>query len=154
MLPPTLVWERAIIHYDFTPTHSSKKTLSFWKKHHRAIPRTNAEHPESENEVTQSCPTLWDPMDCSLPCSSVHGILQARVLEWVAISFSRGSSQPRDQTRVSCTVGRRFIVWATREVRRTSLTSLKSQLQTNGHYLSFKDICPFSLFIKRYSPIF
>ena len=43
-------------------------------------------------EVTQSCPTLCDPMDCSLPGSSVHGIFQARVLEWVAISFSRGSS--------------------------------------------------------------
>ena len=46
--------------------------------------------------VTQSCPTLCDPMDCSLPGSSVPGILQARILEWVAIPFSRGSSQPRD----------------------------------------------------------
>ena len=52
-------------------------------------------------------------MDCSLPGSSVHGIFQARVLEWVAISFSRRSSQPRDWTRVSCIVGRRFTVWAT-----------------------------------------
>ena len=51
---------------------------------------------ESESEVAQSCPTVCDPMDCSLPGSSLHGILQARVLEWVAISFSRGSSQPRD----------------------------------------------------------
>ena len=51
---------------------------------------------ESESEVAQSCLTLCDPMDCSLPGSSVHGILQARILEWVAISFSRGSSQPRD----------------------------------------------------------
>ena len=42
--------------------------------------------------VTQPCPTLWDPMDCSLPGSSVHGILQAGILEWAAISFSRGSS--------------------------------------------------------------
>ena len=49
-----------------------------------------------------------DPMDCSLPGSSVHGIFKARVLEWVAISFSRGSSQPRDQTWVSQVVGRRF----------------------------------------------
>ena len=48
--------------------------------------------------VAQSCPTLYDPMDCSPPGSSVHGILQARILEWVAISFSRGSSRPRDQT--------------------------------------------------------
>ena len=52
--------------------------------------------------VTQSCPTLCDPMDCSLPGSSVLGISQARVLEWAAIPFSRGSSQPRDQTQVSC----------------------------------------------------
>ena len=51
---------------------------------------------ESESEVTQSCLTLSDPMDCSLPGSSVHGIFQAIVLEWIAISFSRGSSQPRD----------------------------------------------------------
>ena len=48
--------------------------------------------------VAQSCSTLCDPMDCSLPGSSVHEILQARILEWVAIPFSRGSSQPRDQT--------------------------------------------------------
>ena len=64
-------------------------------------------------EVAQSCPTLCDPMDCSLPDSSLHRILQARVLEWVAISFSRGSSQPRNQTRVSCILGRRFNLWAT-----------------------------------------
>ena len=51
---------------------------------------------ESESEVAQSCPTLCDTMYCNLPGSSVHGIFQARVLEWVAISFSRGSSQPRD----------------------------------------------------------
>ena len=51
---------------------------------------------QSESEVTQSCPTRCDPMDCSLPGSSVHGIFQARVLEWVATSFSRRSSRPRD----------------------------------------------------------
>ena len=55
-------------------------------------------------------------MDCSLPGSSVHGIFQARVLEWVTISFFRGSSQLRDQTQVSHIVGRRFTIWATREV--------------------------------------
>ena len=54
-------------------------------------------------------------MDCSLPGSSVHGIFQARMLEWVAISFSRRSSPPRDWIQVSCIVGRRFTVWATRE---------------------------------------
>ena len=61
---------------------------------------------ESESEVAQSCPTLCDPVDCSLPGSSVHGIFQAIVLEWIAISFSRGSSQPRDQTQVSHIVDR------------------------------------------------
>ena len=54
------------------------------------------------SEVAQSCPTLYDPMDCSLSGSSLHGILQARILEWVAISFSRGSPRPRDRTWVSC----------------------------------------------------
>ena len=68
------------------------------------------------SEVALSCLTLCKPVDCSLPGSSVHGILQARILEWVAISFSRGSSQPRDWTQVSCIVGRWFILWATREV--------------------------------------
>ena len=67
-------------------------------------------------KFAQSCLTLCDPMDCSLPGSSIHGILQARILEWVAISFSRRSSRPRDWTRVSCIVGRHFTVWATREV--------------------------------------
>ena len=69
-----------------------------------------------ESEVAQLCPTLCDPIDCSLPdpidCSlpgsSVHGIFQARVLEWVAISFSRESSRLRDWTQVSRIVGRRF----------------------------------------------
>ena len=64
------------------------------------------------SEVARSCPTLCDLMDCSLP-GSIHGIFQARILEWVAISFSRGSSRPRDQTRVSCIAGRHFTVWAT-----------------------------------------
>ena len=56
-------------------------------------------------------------MDCSPPGSSVHGIFQARVLEWGAISFSRGSSRPRDQTWVSRVADRRFTVWATREAQ-------------------------------------
>ena len=65
--------------------------------------------------VTKLCPTLCDPMDCNLPGSSVHGILRARTLEWGAISFSRGSSPPRDWTHVSC-AGRQFLFhWATRE---------------------------------------
>ena len=66
--------------------------------------------------VIQSCPTLCDPMDYSPPGSSVHGIFQAGILEWVAIPFSRGSSPPRDQTQVSCIAGKFFTVWVTREV--------------------------------------
>ena len=66
-------------------------------------------------EVAQSCPTLCDPMDCNLLGFSIHGILQARILEWIAISFSRGSSRPRDRTLVSRIGGRRFNLWATRE---------------------------------------
>ena len=60
--------------------------------------------------VTQSYPTLCHPVDYSLPGSSVHGILQARILEWVAISFSRGSSQPRDRTQVSSIAGGFFTI--------------------------------------------
>ena len=67
------------------------------------------------SEVAQSCPTPCDPMDCNPPGSSIHGILQARILGWVAISFSRESSQPRDWTQVSCIAGRCFKLWATRE---------------------------------------
>ena len=84
----------------FSHAHSVTSTSFFtWKK---------------ESEVAQSCPTLCDPMDCSLPGSSLHGILQAKILEWVAISFSRGSSQLRDWTRVSCIAGGRFNLWATK----------------------------------------
>ena len=73
--------------------------------------------------VTQSCPILRDPMDFSPPRSSVHEIFQARILEWVAMSFSRGFSQPRDWTRVSCIAGRFFSNWATREVYTVEVTN-------------------------------
>ena len=73
------------------------------------------------SEVAQSCPTLCNAMDCSLPGFSIHGVFQARVLEWVAISFSRGPSRPRDQTQVSCTAGRRFTVWATGEASQSRM---------------------------------
>ena len=63
----------------------------------------------------QSCPTPCNPMDCTLPGSSVRGILQARILEWVSISFSKGFSQPRDGTEISCIAGRFFTDWARRE---------------------------------------
>ena len=76
------------------------------------------------SEVTESCPTLCDPMDCSPPGSSIRGIFQARILEWVAISFSRRSSQPRNQTRVSCISGRFFTNWAMKK-------ALKKKTKTN-----------------------
>ena len=76
--------------------------------------------------VTQSCLTLCNPMDYRPPGSSVHDILQARVLEWVAVSFSRGSSHPRDQTWVSCIAGRFFTNWATTAATAKSLQSCPS----------------------------
>ena len=65
--------------------------------------------------VAQLCPTLCDPVDCSPPASSVHRLLQARILEWAAVPFSRGSSRPRDQTQVSRIADRFFTVWVNRE---------------------------------------
>ena len=65
--------------------------------------------------VPQSCLTLCYPMDCRLPGSTAHGTLQARILEWAAIPFARGSSQPRDQNQFSCTAGTFLTVWATRD---------------------------------------
>ena len=83
----------------------------------------------------QSRRILRNPMDCSPPgSSSVHGILQARILQWVAIPFSSRSSQPRGQTGVSCAAGRFFAVWATRgapRCRREAVTH-----HTLGHRLS------------------
>ena len=73
--------------------------------------------PQKWSEFTQSCPSLGNPVHCSPPGFSVLGILQARTLEWVAISFSRGSSRPRDWTQVSCIASRLFNLWATREAQ-------------------------------------
>ena len=80
-----------------------------------------------------SCPTLCDPMDCSLPGSSVHGISQARILEWVAISFSMGSSLPRDQTPISCIscIGRHILYCCiTWEPRCGHYTNTKLKVRT------------------------
>ena len=73
--------------------------------------------PASESFPMSQLLTLWDPTDCSLPGSSVHGILQVRRLEWVAVPFSRGSSQPRDQTQISHIAGGFFTVQATRQAQ-------------------------------------
>ena len=84
-------WKRSIL--ILTPKKDPKNVLNMGQLH---------SFPMLVSEVTQSCPTLCNPMDCSLPGSSVHGIFQARILEWVAISHSRESSQPSDQTHISC----------------------------------------------------
>ena len=86
--------------------------------------------------VTQLCLTLCDPMDCSPPGSSVHGILQARILEWIAICFSRGSYWLRDWTQVSCIAGKLFTVWATRESLRSWTGPENSWLYTNSQIYS------------------
>ena len=70
--------------------------------------------------VAESYLILCDPTECSPPGSSVHGISQVRIPEWVAISFSRGPSQPRNRTQVSCVAGRFFTVQATRETQKVS----------------------------------
>ena len=82
--------------------------------HYRVLSRISS-------AVSQSCLILCDPMDCSPLGSSVHGILQARILEWIAIPFSRVFAWPRDQTLVFCTAGRFFTGWVTREAPSGSL---------------------------------
>ena len=82
---------------------------------------------EKKMLVAQSCPTLCNPMDRSPAGSSVQRIWQARILEWVAITFSRGSSPPRDQTQVSHIVGRFFSVWATREAHLLTFLSTRKR---------------------------
>ena len=77
--------------------------------------------------VAKSCLTLWNPMDCSPPGSSVPGISRARILEWVAISISKGSSWPRDWTQFSWTACRFFTIWAMGEVQRRFQISLSTQ---------------------------
>ena len=96
-------------------------------------------YPPVQNKVkvliAQSCLTLCNLIKCSWPGSSVHGNLQARILEWVAIFISRGSSWPRDWIRVSCIAGRFFTVWATREVD-NKLTNQPKQRNNRNFFLS------------------
>jgi len=87
------------------------------------------------SEVAQLYLTLCDPLDCSLPGSSIHGSFQARVLEWVAIAFSRGSSLPMDRTRVLHIIGRRFTIWATREALYWRVTWIKVNISFLRWYL-------------------
>ena len=86
---------------------SSSYPASFWTLFFLCWTSKNSRH-AVRAQLLQSFPTLGNCMDCSLPGSSIHGIFLARILEWVAIPFSRGSSWPRDQTHVSCITGRFF----------------------------------------------
>ena len=85
-------------------------------------------------KATQSHPTLCHSMDFSPPGYTVHGIFQARILEWVAIPFSRGSSQPRDRPQVSCIAGKFFTLWATRKSPSVcdSCSVMSNSLQPHG----------------------
>ena len=120
-------WEWKLVHYEKSKEvpQKTKNITTIWFRN--PSPGYLSEENKSEvkwSEVTQSCLTLCDPMDYSLPGSS-HGIFQARVLEWVAISFSRGSSPSRDRTWVSRILGRNFTIWAAREVLRKIKTLTK-----------------------------
>ena len=98
--------------YLLTPFWDICKYLETFFGHHNLGSRRKR---PAKVKVTQLCPTLCNPMDCNPPGSSVHGILQTGILKWIAISFSKGSSRPRDRTWVSCIAGRFFTVSATRE---------------------------------------
>ena len=102
---------------------TGKILFNFLKKHKVIVYYYESE----KSEVTQSCPTLCDPMGCSLPAFSVHGIFQARILEWVAISFSRRSSRPRDWTQVSHIVGYIFLENEIEAWKRLRVTELKKK---------------------------
>ena len=135
----------------FIYAHSKTK---IWRAIHQSI--------EWVSEVAQSCLTLCDPMDCSLPGSSICGVLQARILEWVAISSSRGSSRPRDQTQVSRIAGRRFTLWATREAPpHLSLSSVIMDFNVPHHFVHFAfyfynlfTICAYGFYNKKKIKVF
>ena len=134
-----IIW---IIDNSSTETIEIRKSwnniLKVWKvKAVNWISYTQQKHPSrmrwSEVSVTQLCPILCNPMDYSPPGSSVHGILQARILEWVAILFSRGSSWLRDPTQVYHIAGRFFTIGATREAGWGEVKTLNTHTHTHTH---------------------
>ena len=97
------LWKRWNLFATFTVHESLRSNETNWAV--KTFVERKVKERKKESEVAQSYPTVCNPVDCSLPGSSVHGILQARTLEWVTISSSRGSSRPRDWNCVSCTAG-------------------------------------------------
>ena len=114
--PPRVTWAFSSLTRDWTPALGSESVESS-PLDHQGIPWMSilSEIRTVLCLVTQSCLTLYNPVDYSPQGSSVHGIQQARILDWVAAPFSRGSSRPRDWTWVSCIAGRFFSIGATRE---------------------------------------
>ena len=119
-------------------SHEVAKVLEFQLQHQsfQWTPRTDllewtgwiSLQSKGLSRVAQSCPTLCNLMDCSLLGFSVHGILQARILKWADIPFSRGFFQPRDWTCVSCIAGRFFTIWATKELTKRGFQVYKDSL--------------------------
>ena len=93
----------------------------YWSRRcgHSPWPTLPGDHLKVKGLVALPCQTLWGPMDYSPPGSSIHGIFQAKILGWVAIPFSRGSSRPRGRTWVSHITGRFFTIWTNREATHT-----------------------------------
>ena len=127
---------------------------SDFSRHYRSHVKARQKAPsESEVLIAQLCPPLRDPVDCSPSGSSVHGILQARILEWVAIPFCRGSSWSRDQSQVSRIAGRFFTIWATRGVKREHWIAVQSfGLQIQCSHVEGLKLCNIEKHFKR--PIF
>ena len=126
---------------DFRKTEQKKwqvenisREMQTWKENQKEILEL-----KNSVKVTQSCPILCNPTDCRLPGSSVHGIHQIRIPEWVAIPFSTGSSQPRNQTLglIFHTAGRFFTVWATKEIWETA-PEIKMSLDRRNNRMGTK----------------
>ena len=100
-----------------TAAHQAPPSLGFSSQEHwSGLPFPSPMHESEKWKWSRSvCLTLCNPVDCSPPGPFIHGVLQARIPEWVAIPLFRGYSQPRDWTQVCCIAGRFFTIWATRE---------------------------------------
>ena len=99
-----MILKKRSFHYSFLPLRLLSSPMDRFMSFHFINLCDSLKRMKSAKKVSvaQLCPTLCDPMDCSPPDSSVCEILQTKILEWVAIPFTRGSSQPRDRTQISC----------------------------------------------------